>query len=682
MVQAKWLCSLTRLALFGNDRKLMKDTNVKNHSEVTDRTTGTTIALDIDRQAPDQAIKRTRDYLLRVQSEEGYWVGELEADVTVTGGYVPLMYFMTGKVGPTRQQKVINYVRSKQQADGSWGTCHGGPGDLSVTIQAYFDLKLAGVSAEEPFMQRARDFILSRGGITRSNTLTKIWLALFGQFDWRGTPSIPPEIIFLPNWFYFNIYDFASWSRATIVALTILLSKKPICHVPEHTQVSELYAEPEDERDYSPGKIEKVFSWRNFFLLLDRLFKAWEKLPLKPGRRFALRRAEKWVIDHQEADGSWGGIMLPWAYSLFALKALGYPLEHPVTDKGLKGLEGFIVEDDTTLRLQPATSPVWDTAWVTIALSESGLSADHPALVRAARWLLREEIRTGGDWQVKNPRTEPGCWAFEFENDLYPDIDDTAVASRALNKVCLPQPEEEHKAEAIGRGMRWVVDMQSSNGGWAAFDRDNNKRILSHIPFADFMTPLDPISPDVTAHVIELLGEFNADSFSLKRALTYLKNCQEPDGAWYGRWGVNYIYGTGLVLAALSAAGEDMKQDYIQRAVSWLESCQNSDGGWGETCHTYEDPSYRGKGPSTASQTAWALMGLIAAGEHAGNAVKRGVNYLISTQEEEGSWQEDAYTGTGFPKAFYLRYYFYRICFPLIALARYKAALEVVSNEH
>ncbi|MFQ5996199.1 MAG: squalene--hopene cyclase [Dehalococcoidales bacterium] len=651
-------------------------------SQLADEVAATTSPPDIDKEALERAITRARDYLVAVQSQEGYWVGELEADVTVTAGYIPLMYFMTGKVDPVKQQKVVNYVRGKQRADGSWSTYYGGPGDLSVTIQAYFALKLAGVSAEESFMRQARDFILSRGGITRSNTLTKVWLALFGQYDWRGTPSLPPEIILLPNWFYFNIYEFASWSRATIVALMVVLTKKPTCYVPEHARVSELYVEPEGNRHYSLGKLEKAFSWRSFFLLLDRFFKTWEKLPFKPGRKLALRKAEKWIVDHQEAGGSWGGIMLPWVYSLFALKSLGYPLDHPIIARGLKGLEGFIVEDNSTLRLQPATSPVWDTAWAMIALSESGLPSDHAALVKAVHWLLKEEIRVGGDWQVKNPRTEPGCWAFEFENDLYPDIDDTAVVPRALLKTQLSQAEEDDKAAAIKRGLRWVVSMQSKNGGWAAFDRDNNKEILAHIPFADFMTPLDPTSPDVTAHAIELLGELSAKSFSLDRALTYLKNCQEPDGAWYGRWGVNYIYGTGLVLAALQAAGEDMKQGYIRRAVSWLESCQNSDGGWGETCHTYEDPLHRGKGTSTASQTAWALTGLAAAGEYAGNAVRKGINYLINTQREDGTWQEDAYTGTGFPKAFYLRYDLYRIYFPLIALARYKALLEVVPNEH
>lgn len=671
------------LAFFMVEEKLMKGYKLPRKAfQIANEIASATLPLDRDKQALEQAIIRAQDYLLGIQNQVGYWVGELEADVAVSAAFGPLMYFLTGKVDPVRQQKVVNYVRSKQRADGSWSTYYGGPGDLSVTVQAYFALKLAGVSAEEPCMRRARYFILSHGGITRSSTLTKVWLALFGQFDWRGTPAMPPEIILLPDWFHFNIYEFASWSRATIVALMVVLTQKPTCHVPEHAQISELYLEPESSRDYSLGEFEKIFSLRSFFLLLDCLFKAWEKLPFKPGRRLALSKAEEWIVDHQEADGSWGGIMLPWVYSLIALKCLGYTLEHPVIVKGRQGLEDCIIEDSSTLRLQPATSPVWDTAWAMIALNDSGLSPSHPALVRAARWLLKQEIQTGGDWQVKNPRTEPGGWAFELDNDLYPDIDDTAVAPRALRKVNLPQPAEEHKAGAIRRGMHWVISMQSSNGGWAAFDRDNNMKILAHIPFADFMTPLDPTSPDVTAHAIELLGELNAGGSWLKSALTYLKGCQEADGAWFGRWGVNYIYGTGLVLSALPAAGEDMKQSYVRRAISWLESCQNSDGGWGETCHTYEDQFCRGRGPSTASQTAWAIMGLIAAGEHAGGTVKKGINYLLSSQKGDGSWQEEAYTGTGFPKAFYLRYDLYRIYFPLIALGRYKASLEVASNVH
>jgi squalene-hopene/tetraprenyl-beta-curcumene cyclase len=635
-----------------------------------------TVSTDIDLSAVEPAIKRTQDYLLRTQSEKGCWVGELEADASVGAGYIPLMYFMTGSVDPERQQKVVNYVKSKQSADGSWSSYCNGPGDLSVTIQNYFALKLAGISPEESFMKQAQEFVLAHGGIIKANVLTKIWLAIFGQYDWRGTPSLPTEIILFPNWFYINIYEFASWSRATIMALMIVLARKPVCPVPESADISELYVEPEDGRNYSLGRAEKAFSWKSFFLRLDRLFKVWERLPVKPFHNLALRRTEQWVVEHQEADGSWGGIMLPWVYSLIALKSLGYSLDHPVIARGMKGLEGFIVEDSDTLWLQPATSPVWDTAWAVIALSESGLSADHPVLVKAARWLLKEEIRVGGDWQVKNPKTEPGCWAFEFENDLYPDIDDTAVVARALCKVRLSEQEERHKAEAIKRGLRWTLSMQSDDGGWGAFDRNNNREILAHIPFADFMTPLDPTSPDVTAHAIELLGEIKLDNSSLRRALSYLKREQESDGAWYGRWGVNYIYGTGLVLAGLQTNGEDMKQEHIRQAVSWLESHQNDDGGWGETCRTYEDPSCRGIGPSTASQTAWALLGLLAAGEGTSQIVPKGISYLLKTQQEDGSWREDAYTGTGFPRAFYLRYDLYRIYFPLMALARYRASLK------
>lgn len=632
-------------------------------------------SLKVGVSAVGQAINRARDYLLGIQSEQGYWVGELEADVTVTAGYIPLMYFMTGKVDPERQRKVANYVLGKQRADGSWSTYYDGPGDLNVTIQAYFALKLAGVATTETFMRRAREFVRGSGGITKANVFTKIWLALFGQCDWHEIPSLPPEIIFLPHWFYFNIYEFASWSRATILALMVVLTQKPVCRIPELAQVAELYVEPESRRDYSSAKDENVFGWTSFFLGLDRFFKAWEKLPFHPGRGLALRKTERWIVEHQEADGSWGGIMLPWVYSLFALKSLGYSLEHPAIARGLQGLEGFIIEDKATLRLQPAVSPIWDTAWTMLALSESGLPNDYPALVKATRWLLEEEIRAGGDWQVKNRKTEPGGWAFEFENDLYPDIDDTAVVSRALRKVQLAGAEENDKAEAIQRGRRWMVSMQSNNGGWSAFDRNSNKGILAHIPFADFMTPLDPTSPDVTAHAVELLGELDEDGASLRKALDYIKREQKAEGAWYGRWGVNYIYGTGLVLASLRAAGEEMGQNYVRRAVSWLESGQNQDGGWGETCQTYEAPRRRDAALSTASQTAWALLGLIAAGEYARPVVKRGIHYLLGTQQEDGAWPEDAYTGTGFPKAFYLRYDLYRVYFPLLALARYRAAL-------
>lgn len=630
--------------------------------------------------AVEKAINRTREYLLKHQNPQGYWQGELEADASVSAGYIPLMHFMDLPVPPQRVRKIVNTVMMKQNSDGSWSAYYNGPGDVSVTSQVYFALKLAGVSVEDEYMRRARDFVIKNGGVMKANLITKIWLALFGEFDWKGIPTVPPEMIFLPSWFYFNIYECSSWARATIMALAILSTEKPVCKIPDHAHVSELYAEPEKDRDYSVGKSPRLICWETFFLATDRILKLYQKLPIKPLRGLALKKTLDWVIGHQEKDGSWGGIMLPWVYSLFALKCLGHATDHPVVKKGIEGLEGFIVEDENTFLLEPAVSPVWDTAWAILALHESGLASDHTALTKAAGWLLNQEIRTKGDWKVNNPHTQAGCWAFEFENQYYPDIDDTSIVPRALNAVKLPTREEETaKYQAIQRGVSWVISMQGDNGGWAAFDLNNNRRMLTHIPFSDFMTPLDPVSPDVTSHVIELLSQYTGRYQKAgERGLDYLKRSQEKDGAWYGRWGVNYIYGTGLVLPSLKAAGVDMKQEYIQAAVRWLKDHQNTDGGWGETCHSYDDPAYRGRGQSTASQTAWAIIGLLAADEVSSTEVQRGIDYLLRTQQDDGVWAEEAFTGTGFPKAFYLRYELYKIYFPLIALARYKAAIQEV----
>jgi squalene-hopene/tetraprenyl-beta-curcumene cyclase len=614
----------------------------------------------------DEAIEYAQEYLLAQQHPEGYWLGELEADVSVTAGYIPLMHFMRGEVDPARRRKVITFVLSKQRPDGSWSSYHGGPGDVNVSVQAYFALKLAGIPADEPRLERARRFILSQGGIARTGVFTKIWLALFGQVEWQDLPTIPPELILLPNWSPFNLYAFASWSRATIVALMVVLSRKPVCNVPASAQVDELWLEP-NQHSPAPGKVDKLFSWENFFWQADKLFKLWQRSPWKPGRAAALRLAERWITSHQEADGSWAGIMLPWIYSLFALKSLGYALDHPAIAHGLAGLEDFILEDDTTLRLQPAMSPVWDTAWAVLALRESGLGADHPALQRAGSWLLKQEIRHSGDWQVKNPRLEPGGWAFEFYNNCYPDLDDTPLVARALASVQLSEKDERKKAAAIRRALHWVLGMQSKDGGWAAFDRDNDQEALAHVPFADFMSPLDPTCADVTAHVVEFLGE---QGVPLEGALNYLKRTQGRDGAWYGRWGVNYLYGTGLALSSLAAAGEASRQAYIARAAAWLTARQNADGGFGETCRSYDNPTRRGSGPSTASQTAWALLGLLAAEQS--EAAEKGISYLLRSQQPDGNWEEEAYTGTGFPRAFYLRYDLYRSYFPLLALARYR----------
>ncbi len=618
------------------------------------------------------AIKRAQGYLLRNQNTKGYWVGALEADASVAAGYIPLMFFMNGTVDPVKSAKVVEYVKTRQNDDGSWSTYAGGPGDLNVSVQVYFALKLAGRNLGEQMMAKARDFILAKGGLTKTNTITKIWLALFGQFDYRGTPSIPPEVALLPNWFYFNIYEFASWSRETIMALVLILNTRPVRRVPDGTDISELFVEADGKGRYTFPPINQFIGWKRFFMILDAGFKAIDRVPIKPFRRVAMARVEKWLVEHQEADGSWGGIMLPWIYALMALKSLGHGPNDAVIKKGMDGLQAFVVEDEKTLWLQPATSPVWDTAWTTLALMESGISAGNPAIGKGFDWLLGEEVKVKGDWQVKNPRTQPGGWAFEFDNDFYPDIDDTAVVTRAL---IMGRSDRSQWRAPVEGGLNWVKDMQCRNGGWAAFDRDNNKQILASVPFADFMTPLDPTSPDVTAHAVELLARTDPNSTALKRAVKYLRDSQEQDGAWYGRWGVNYLYGTGLVLVSLRAAGENQGSSYVRKAVDWLKAHQNADGGWGETCETYANPTCRGMGPSTASQTAWSLMGLIAVGEEASEAVQRGIEYLLPRQNADGSWDEEAFTGTGFPKAFYLRYDLYRVYFPLLALANYRSAL-------
>ncbi len=651
------------------------NSSIKTDSKGLDQT-GAGSSAPVPIEQIRQAIQKTRDYLLDRQHPEGYWVGELEADASVAAGYIPLMYWMTGTIDPARQQKAVNFALSKQNPDGSWSAFPGGPGNLDVSIQVYMALKLAGLSAGLLKMQQARRFVLSKGGIGKANAFTRIWLALFGQFDWRDTPSVPPEIIYLPNWFYFNIYEFASWSRETIMALAVVLSQKPVCRVPQGRGVEELYLEPAGKRHYPLGKTGRRLSWDNFFLRADALFKAWDRVPIRPGRKQALRKVAEWIVAHQEADGSWGGIMLPWIYSLIALKSLGYGPQHPVIVKGMKGLEDFIIEDETTLRLQPATSPVWDTAWVIHALLEAGLPGDHPALTRAARWLLQQEIRFPGDWKIKNPKTEPGGWAFEFANKFYPDLDDTPVVARALGSIRLDTAEEAAKQQAIERARRWVLSMQCRDGGWAAFDLNNDKQALVHVPFADFMSPLDPTCADVTAHAIEFLSGLDShppeEAIALRRGLRYLQDSQQADGSWYGRWGVNYVYGTGLALEGIQAAGTRMEQDFVQRAAGWLRAHQNPDGGWGETCQSYgDDPAERGRGPSTASQTAWGLFGLLAAGQPDDRPIQAGLRYLLDTQCADGSWTEPLYTGTGFPRAFYLHYDLYRIYFPLIALGRY-----------
>ncbi|MBI4300873.1 MAG: squalene--hopene cyclase [Chloroflexi bacterium] len=643
-------------------------------SEV-ETTTASGVAGDSLHEALDEAIRRAQRYLLSIQYPEGFWWGELESNVAITAEYLLLTHFL-GVADADRWHLIVKYLKSKQLPSGAWNIYYDGPDDLNATVESYFALKLAGVSPDEPFMRKARQFVLSRGGVPKVRIFTKIWLSLFGQWDWKGTPMMPPEIMFLPNWFPFNIYEFSSWARATVVAMLILLTKKPVRDIPEWARIDELYCQPRDQVDYSMPRPKSILGWKGFFHMADKLLRIYDRVPLKPGREAAIRKAERWIVEHQEADGSWGGIQPPWVYALMALNSLGYSMDHPVMKKGFQGFEGFAIDDETGFRTQSCLSPVWDTALAMIALVDSGLPPDHPALVKAGEWLLKEQIFVGGDWQVKNPHAEPGGWAFEFDNDIYPDVDDAAEVLIALLKTKLP--DDEAKRRAMEKGLRWTLSMQSKNGGWGSFDVDNTKRFITKIPFADFGETIDPPSEDVTAHIIEYMGKigYRADDSIVRRALAYLKREQQYDGCWWGRWGVNFTYGTGAVLPALKEVGEDMRQPYVRAAVRWLEEHQHPNGGWGESCHTYDDPSTRGQGATTASQTAWALMALLAAGEEASPVVERGIRYLVETQLPDGSWDEPYFTGTGFPRDFLINYHLYRDIFPLTALGRYKAYLD------
>jgi squalene-hopene/tetraprenyl-beta-curcumene cyclase len=497
-------------------------------------------------------------------------------------------------------------------------------------------------------MQRARQLILSQGGLTNARVFTKIFLALFGQYDWRGIPVIPPELIFLPRSFYINVYEFSSWSRSVIIPLSILFAKKPLCALPRAYHVEELFVEPPGSARYAMPRRERGLNWETFFVSLDKLLKASEKYASQTLREAAMRRAEQWTLEHQDHTGDWGGIMPAMMNSVLALVSLGYGLDSPPVAKGLEAIERFGIETAETFRLQSCVSPVWDTVLSVTALADTGLPRTHPDLRRAVQWVVSKQVLREGDWKVKNRRGQPGGWAFEFNNDFYPDNDDTAAVLIALYKAGLP---DEEKGEVLQRGLKWLLSMQCDDGGWGAFDVNNNKAILNKIPFADLESMLDPSTSDLTGRALELLGliGFPRTHPIVARALRFVQNDQEPDGSWYGRWGVNYIYGTCHVLCGLRAVGEPMDQPYIRRAVQWLLLHQNADGGWGESCRSYEDPAHRGIGASTASQTAWALMGLLAAGAVRHEAVRRGVQFLLQTQTAEGTWDEPEFTGTGFP---------------------------------
>jgi squalene-hopene/tetraprenyl-beta-curcumene cyclase len=616
----------------------------------------------------ENTIERGANHLLSLQAEEGFWQGELEADTTLESDYIYYLHVL-GKADPERIAKLANYVRCRQLADGGWSIYPGGPSELNATCKAYFALKLAGDSTDARHMTQARETIHRLGGLEHTNSYVRFYLALVGAVGWELVPSIPPELMLLPTWFHFNIYEMSSWTRGIVIPMTILSTLRPDWRLPERARVDELFKDPTHKAaafDWS----EQLLSWKNVFLALDRGFKLYEKLPWKPLRQRALREAKSWMLNHLERTDGLAAIYPAMMNSIFALIALGHGPDDPLTWREIKEFSRFEIEEGDTIRMQPCVSPVWDTCIAMVALEEAGLPADHPALVKAADWMLSKQVLGPGDWQIKNKDAEPGGWAFEFRNDFYPDVDDTAFVLMALQRVKYPDPKR--MEGAIRRGIQWLLSMQNRDGGWAAFDRDNDRKSLCNIPFADHNAMIDPSTADVTARVVECLGRFGwpAEHPAIQRAVKFLLKDQSDDGSWFGRWGVNYIYGTSGVLRALETVSQTAR-DYCQRAVAWLRTVQKADGSFGESLRSYEMPETKGQGPSTASQTAWGLIGLLAGTDLSDPAVVKAVSYLVHQQKEDGSWSEPDFTGTGFPGVFYLKYHLYRNSFPVYALARY-----------
>ena len=617
---------------------------------------------------PD-SIERGAEHLISLQADEGYWLGELEADSTLESDYIYYLNVL-GKADPVRIAKLANYVRRRQLPDGGWPIYPGGPSELNATCKAYFALKLAGDNANSPQLAKARAVIHRLGGLERTNSYVRFYLALVGAVGWDLVPSIPPEMMLLPNWFAMNIYEMSSWTRGIVIPMAILCALRPDWRVPESAHVDELFKDPSHKTaafDWS----EKPISWKNFFLALDRGFKLYEKLPWKPLRHRALREAKQWMVEHMERSEGVAAIYPAMMNSIFALIALGHGPDDPLTWREIREFSKFEIEEEDTIRLQPCVSPIWDTCIAMVALEEAGIAPDHPSLVKAADWILSKQILGGGDWQVKNKDAEPGGWAFEFRNDHYPDVDDTAFILTALQRV--KYPDEAHMEAATRRAVQWLLSMQNRDGGWAAFDRDNDSKFLCNIPFADHNAMIDPSTADVTARVMECLGRFGwpADHPAMQRGLQFLLKDQCEDGSWFGRWGVNYVYGTSGVLRALETVSLNAK-DYCKRAVNWLKSVQKPDGSFGESLRSYDEPKTKGQGVSTPSQTAWGLIGLLAAADAGDPAIAKAAEYLVRQQNNDGSWSESEFTGTGFPCVFYLKYHLYRNSFPVYALARFQ----------
>ncbi len=666
-----------------------------------------------DDQSLTEAIGRTRDYLLSQQHDEGYWVAELEGDTILESEYILLLAFLE-KTDSDVALLAANYIQQQQLPTGGWAIYPEGPLEISASVKAYFALKITGHDPQAEYMTRARQAIVEAGGAEQVNSFTRFYLALLGIISYDQVPAVPPELILLPNWSPINIYEMSAWSRTIVIPLSILWAHRPCHPLLEEHKIDELFVNSPEELPASMGHSETLdemqsetwLDWEKFFRRVDAGFKFLERFRIKPLRKLALRKATRWMHERFAHSDGLGAIFPPIIWSVIALKCLGHDDDSPDVKRAMAELDNLMIREDNTIRLQPCKSPVWDTALTTIALRDANVPADHPAIRRSVEWLLSKEVRSAGDWQELNRDLQPAGWFFEFNNRFYPDVDDTIMVVMALHKSLSKQQNAEFYAaynafegemaavisgkgrekaaaiaemeavrpvlEAINRGTAWVLGMQNSDGGWGAFDVDNNREILTRVPFADHNAMIDPSTPDIAARVVEMLAQigFSKEHPQIHRALEYIFQHQEFDHSWFGRWGVNYLYGTWQAVVGLRAIGVPAHDPRIEGAVNWLKSTQQVCGGWGETPLSYDDPSLRGQGEVTPSQTAWALLGLLSAGEENSLAVQRGIQSLLDSQLPDGTWTERQFTGTGFPRVFYLKYHYYRLYFPLMALSR------------
>lgn len=634
-----------------------------------------------------KALDRATANLIAQQHPDGYWCAELEGDSILESEYILLKWIISQEDDP-RLPRIANYLRKLQQDDGAWVQYPGAKCDLGATVKGYFALKLCGDPVDAPHMVRAREQIIHNGGAERCNSFTKFYLAALGQISYDAVPSIPPEIIYLPKWFYFNLDNVSAWTRTMITPLSIVTSYRPIRKLDAGLGIDELYVDQRARHRLQPQDGAHRH-WSKVFLTLDRLLKLIDLAGMTPLRRGALRRIEEWLIERTERSDGLGAIFPPMVYILIALRCRGFSEDHPKVVEAHKHLDDLMIHDQVNeqIRIQPCFSPIWDTGIALYALTNAGLNRSHRALRRCARWLASKECRQAGDWAANvSQKVEPSGWYFEYNNGFYPDVDDTAMVAMALKHTGGRAAEA-----AAQRGVQWAMAMQNNDGGWAAFDRTTDRPLLEHVPFADHNAIQDPSCPDITGRTLECMGHhgYDVDHPAVQKAIAFIRSKQEPEGGWFGRWGVNYIYGAWQVLCGLRAVSCDMNQPWIQKAGLWLKKVQQADGSFGESADSYENRSQMGRGPATASQTAWGVMGLLAVFGPNDADVKRGLNWLCETQLDDqtppgdprdhdgpGGWCEPYFTGTGFPRVFYLRYHLYRLYFPIMCLGRWLGEIE------